>query len=374
MKLKNQRPRQQLEHGVRMDVNCTHFNAGTMVLAPSQALFDLLVADVQEPDPVWHQGGYSPEQKYLSLILDGQWTNVSQLYNFEVQFHPGVPLSTVWEQASASEIYVAHFSGKRKVWDASPEHCAPINGSSWSRDTFEMLPESVRKSAAARCNLLHAEWQRVLAAAWRDCRASLNGDASSVGEIWASALKAGELDSPSGECAADSWPLPGDCAAISVGTDGSGEQMLVEVLRSRTAKGEAAVCVMPYLAQAAWGTDLFSSCRLVPSSALTQLSAASNASRLGLGAQAVVWLGEGHARGIVVGARQGSERLVRFVAHKAPEWLLEEDLQSPSDIDGDVDPLQCAACLLRPRQGRFSDADGFWYCESCAGSSALKGH
>jgi lipopolysaccharide biosynthesis glycosyltransferase len=229
-KMRNQRPKQQLNHGDRIDVSCTHFNAGTMVLAPSRALFDLLVEDVQEPDPTWHQTGYSPEQKYLSLILDGQWTHVSQLYNFEVQFHPGVPLTTLWQQTPASRICIAHYSGKKKVWDASPEYCAPVNGSSWSREIFEALPDTVRKSAAARCNLLHAEWQRVLARAWRECRASLNGDAVAVGEIWGAALVAGELNSPRADFTGAPWPLPGDSAASNLN---SGEQMLLEVLRQR---------------------------------------------------------------------------------------------------------------------------------------------
>lgn len=175
--------------------------------------------------------------------------------------------------------------------------------------------------------------------------------------MWASALSTGELDSPRDDCAAAPWPLPGNSAAIDIE---SGEQVLVEVLRVRPRNGEVVVCVMPYLAQAAWSTDLFSSCRVVSSSALSQVLAASDGPRFGLGADAVAWLGEGHARGLVVGTRQGNERLVRFVTHKAPEWLLEADLQSPSDIDGDVDPLQCAACLLWPRRGHFSDVDALW--------------
>jgi len=58
-------------HGTRMDPQSTYFNAGTMVLAPSQTLFELLAQDVQAPDAQWHSGAWSPEQSYLSKVLAG---------------------------------------------------------------------------------------------------------------------------------------------------------------------------------------------------------------------------------------------------------------------------------------------------------------
>merc|ERR1719221_2483021 len=112
------------KHGERMEARACYFNAGTVLVAPSQMLFELLARDVQEPDPVWHRGAWAPEQQYLSVVLAGEWSHISQLYNLEVQLHSGVPLSRQWEAAQAADVAVCHFSGARKVWDCKPEHAA----------------------------------------------------------------------------------------------------------------------------------------------------------------------------------------------------------------------------------------------------------
>ena len=39
-------------HKEPMRINDTYFNAGTMVIAPGHILFELLAADVSQPDPL----------------------------------------------------------------------------------------------------------------------------------------------------------------------------------------------------------------------------------------------------------------------------------------------------------------------------------
>ncbi|CAK9012759.1 Uncharacterized protein R707 [Durusdinium trenchii] len=109
------------EHGERLDPRMCYVNAGTMVTAPSKELFQLLEADVSEPDPHWHVQAWSPEQKYLSNVMAGEWSQVSQLYNFEVQLHSGVPLSELWRTAELGSVAVCHFSGHVKSWDKEPD-------------------------------------------------------------------------------------------------------------------------------------------------------------------------------------------------------------------------------------------------------------
>merc|ERR1719242_2751815 len=122
-----------------------------MVLSPSQMLFELLAADVQEPDPQWHSGAWSPEQNYLSRVLAGEWSHISQLFNLEVQLHSGVPLSPTWEAAQATDVAVAHFSGSRKVWECMPDQDVPILGNDWVMQTFARLPAQTRSSVTVRC-------------------------------------------------------------------------------------------------------------------------------------------------------------------------------------------------------------------------------
>ena len=84
-------------HGKRLVLSSCYVNTGTMVVAHCAELFQLLVADVQEADPQWHQGGWSPEQHYLFGVLAGEFSHVSQPCNFEAQLLSGVPLSDIWK-------------------------------------------------------------------------------------------------------------------------------------------------------------------------------------------------------------------------------------------------------------------------------------
>ena len=86
-----------IPHGKRLEPSSCYVNTGTMVVAHCAELFQLLVADVQEADPQWHRGGWSPEQHYLFGVLAGEYSHVSQLHNFEAQLHSGVPLSDIWK-------------------------------------------------------------------------------------------------------------------------------------------------------------------------------------------------------------------------------------------------------------------------------------
>jgi len=51
--------------------------------------------------------------------MAGEFSHIiNQLYNFEVQFHSGVPLCEIWEEARITDIGVAATS---KVWDIPPD-------------------------------------------------------------------------------------------------------------------------------------------------------------------------------------------------------------------------------------------------------------
>eukprot|EP00434_Breviolum_minutum_P043949 symbB.v1.2.039197.t1/scaffold6379.1/size18568/3 len=169
------------DHGQRLDprcnvpTNCHNFserlrfvcracyvNAGTMVTAPSKELFQLLEADVSEPDPAWHIPAWSPEQKYLSNVMAGEWSHLSQLYNFEVQLHSGVPVTNTWHTAEVTDVAVAHFSGYIKAWDKEADQELPfVADNESSRTQFQQLPLEVQKRAKARCMILHAEWHKM---------------------------------------------------------------------------------------------------------------------------------------------------------------------------------------------------------------------
>eukprot|EP00927_Polykrikos_kofoidii_P055510 TRINITY_DN49754_c0_g1_i1.p1 TRINITY_DN49754_c0_g1~~TRINITY_DN49754_c0_g1_i1.p1 ORF type:complete len:625 (-),score=80.82 TRINITY_DN49754_c0_g1_i1:95-1900(-) len=359
-------------HGERMKAETSFVNAGTMVVAPSRMLFDLIVADVAEPDPEWHFPSWSPEQAYLSRILAGEWSQVSQLYNLEVQLHSGVPLTSTWEQALAEDVVVAHFSGSPKVWDAPPDRVVPVVANDWVRQTFDALPASTQVLATSRCNTCHAAWHRSLAAALRHCREQ-GFDEEDVGSAWAVALCSGEYPSTdahtgvraaAGALKSSRSLRVGDEAIFDVG---DGEMHLAQVLCVRPSLGEAVVWLTPSPAQEDICAGPFGVCRSVRMEFLREFNAsltADDVCGVGLGAKAACWLGEGHARGLVVGVRPG-ERLMRFVACRSPEWLPDDELRPATPTESEVDPFQCVACLKWRRGGSFCNSDGLWYCDQC---------
>lgn len=352
-------------HRGRMDAQSCYFNAGTMVLAPSAPLFDLLAADVQEPDPMWHRSAWSPEQSYLSYVLAGEWSHVSQIYNMEVQLHSGVPLSQLWEEAQASDIAVAHFSGHTKVWDASPEKVAHVLGSEFSQQAFARLSARSRHSVGLRCQALHAQWHLMLSEALRRCRERDVG--SKVGIAWAAAISTGEpprsnmpkclsvptQDGPLVGCDVTLSEEDGTIRLAKVirvrggGDVGAGGQEnmapnakdidvpmpLRQDSRPREVLKELVVWRTPSpSAEAPFCPGAFGLCITVPAALAQPLvdggakSADDDEFILGMGDEAVAWLGTGHARGLIIASR-GDLRLLRFEANVAPRWFREERLQ-----------------------------------------------
>jgi len=325
VKTRDGRARSPPKHGERLDPRACYFNAGTMVVAPSRTLFELLVADVEEPDPEWHRGAWSPEQNYLSGVLAGEWSHISQLYNLEVQLHSGVPLSRQWEAAEAADVAVAHFSGAGKVWDCMPERDVNVVGSHFVQQAFDRLTAQTRTSVEVRCRALHAEWHRALALALRQCHGA--GLDSHLGAPWAAALHLGSRAGSGG--ASPPRPLLGEDVVFA---DDDGVEHLAQVVCSREGDGEAVVWQTPVPSAAQpFCPGPFGLCRSLRASEVLRLAPGADGETLGLGTEAVAWLGEGHLRGLVVASR-GNERLLRFRALHAPCWFLLEELRNPASV------------------------------------------
>lgn len=348
-------------HGVRMDPRCCYINAGTMVLAPSWPLFELLAADVQASDPTWHTSAWSPEQNYLSRVLAGEWSHISQVYNLEVQLHSGVPLSETWERAAAEDVAVAHFSGSLKVWDHEPDRSLPPHTGKWVQEVWDRLPPQTRAGADVRCQALAAAWHRTFAAALGRLRG--RATASDMGPAWAATLRTGDAAALCGAAAgvalspaAAASTLPGEEVVVE-----EGEQPVVrylgEVARVR-ADGEVVVWRAAPPEAAAMRRGALGLCTAIGlATRVCSRAAADKEPWPGLGAEAAVWSGEGHELGAVVAAR-GSERLLAF-KRRAALWLPVEDLRQTR-----AEALQCTICLARD-DGAF-DEDGLWTCVSCA--------
>eukprot|EP00438_Fugacium_kawagutii_P026788 Skav209674 [mRNA] locus=scaffold1603:30998:32344:- [translate_table: standard] len=317
-------------HGQRLDPRKCYVNAGTMVTAPSKELFQLLEADVTEPDPQWHLPAWSPEQKYLSRVMAGEWSHVSQLYNFEVQVHSGVPISNNWCTAEANDVAVAHFSGHVKAWDKGPDQDLPILASDFSKLEFGQLPLNVQKRAQARCSILHAEWLKMYAMAMKRCHiASPSNGSLSLSE-------ASEF-------------MPGEDVMVEERTEEGPLRYRATVLRCHPETGDFWLW-RPSLSEG------LGSCTRPPSDARIS-PALPTEDAFDLGSQAIAWFGEGHELGLVV-ALCGEERCLRFRDHSAwlPVGLLKE-------VHNQVD-LQCGHCYLSGLNGCFKD--GIWACRSCS--------
>mmetsp|Transcript_79786 Transcript_79786/g.207416 ORF Transcript_79786/g.207416 Transcript_79786/m.207416 type:complete len:588 (+) Transcript_79786:73-1836(+) len=377
------RLRATLKHGDRMDPHCCYFNAGTMVLAPSQALYELLATDVQNPDPLWHRGAWSPEQSYLSLVWAGEWSHVSQLYNLEVQLHSGVPLSRQWEEAFATQVAVAHFSGHQKVWDCDPECDVAVMGSEWVKHTFAQLPPHIQRAVAVRCRVLHAEWHRTLASALQLCRERGLG-LLEIGPVWANVLSTGDTAAFRGPTARSFSDLPplipplvGDDVVFS---DKDGMKRLAKVVRARDISNVSGAGSRTRLIL--WSTPApsaaspfcggpFGLCSAASLETVRPLDvqrpgADSAAARMDIGAEVIAWLGSGNIRALVVASRD-DWRLLRFNSAQAPEWqMVGELLGLASDCESWQD-LQCTRCLCCAL-GSF-DVNGLWCCESCCHSA-----
>jgi hypothetical protein len=335
-----------LKHGERMDPRDTYINAGTMVIAPSQLLFDLLSGDVGLADPMWHTGGWSPEQLYLSKVLAGEWSHVSQLYNLEVQLHSGVPISHVWENAQAKDVAVAHFSGSKKVWDCEPDNVVPAFMNDWMQQTFTRLAPKVRSNVTMRCRALHAEWHRNLARAARNCR--MNGEGRIDNLTWAPLLHR-VLKIREGlplVAVGDTVTLCSDDHTIHAAT----------VVRLRG--NDVVLWRTPLPSEMSFCSGTFGIClSLKPSERL--LATLPTGDTLNVGLQVVVWGGEGHVRGLVT-ASTGKEFLIQC-DERAPQWHSKDELQLENAVKQSTE-LQCIVCLAWS-VGSFVKA--CWHCESC---------
>ncbi|CAE7416327.1 unnamed protein product [Symbiodinium sp. CCMP2456] len=294
------------QHGQRLSHDMCYINAGTMLLAPSKELFELLLADVLEPDPQWHVQAWSPEQKYLSNVMKGEWSHLNQLYNFEVQLHSGVPLSQTWQKTEVPEIAVAHFSGAQKVWDTEPDQELAVLSNHHAREIFVSLSPAVQRLAEARCRLLHAEWHVKYALALRSCRVS-----SPSKPVLHKLLATGRLSEGS---IGTGWH-PGDSLSVEESGSVNGSiYHLATVLRPRGDSlilyREGASTSKPYCFEGrveAWDAKKLP----LPDDHV-------DIAEFALGSKAIMWLGEGYVQGVVV-ARSGEERLLRIGSHWT--WL-----------------------------------------------------
>lgn len=348
----------ELAHGARMGngVDDNYFNAGTMLLAPSQPLFDLLVADVLAPDPTWHLGGWSPEQKYLSRVYAGAWSHISQLFNFEVQLHSGVPLTPLWEEAEATDIAVCHFSGSPKVWSHHPaSEEDTLLTSHWVQDIWKDMPAAVQQRSQARYRLLSAEWHRTLAAAFRFCQGNVSTQAIGA---WDFSLQSGLLPSiHSGSSAQNALPLPVSVGQVISFEEEEGIVKRGEVVRVESHASQPSIVVwsVPLPGQRLSGVGSFGLCQ--------RIQAISNRAALKsfpLGDKAAAWTGEGHSLGVVEAAN-GDDRLLQFGKYAPPRWMSVADLRPVAEEDQE---LQCAECLQWVSQGRFDQ--GLWICQQCS--------
>jgi lipopolysaccharide biosynthesis glycosyltransferase len=99
-----------LKHGQRMDRYCGLINAGVIIVTPHADLFQIFLEDVTFESQE-HEPGMTPEQCYLARVMGRHFVHISQLYNFEVQFHGGVPVTPIWTSAKDQDIVCFHFSG-----------------------------------------------------------------------------------------------------------------------------------------------------------------------------------------------------------------------------------------------------------------------
>lgn len=380
------------EHGGRMATNACYINAGTIVASPSRALFELLVGDVCQPDPQWHSGSWSPEQAYLSRVLAGEWSHICQTFNMEVTLHSGVPVANTWLSAAPEDIKVAHFSGGPKVWDVNPEGAGNVIGTQWVRQTFARLSERCRTNAAMRCRVMHAEWHRCLALALRECHAQ--GFDAVQNTALARVVRTGSVDALSkgvgGETSDAGQGLPvgedvtfkDDVGATHLGTvvrilgsaaqSEAGQRRPPQVVVWHTPPpAKAPLCAGPfglcYTLDASAVLPLGRGGTTTPNASGKHTPRAGGISTPGLGDQAILWTGEGHALVAVVAtmAAEGAEEeesLVRFLSSHAPRWVPARELVDARDPDPEG-ALQCVDCLKRC-PGSFRP-DGFWYCSLC---------
>lgn len=154
-----------LRHGAPMKNHCQLINAGVMLITPNKQLFNYLVEDVTKPSPD-HVPGMTPEQFYLARVMGHHFTHISQHYNFEVQFHGGVPVTDTWKKTSSiSEIVCLHFSGASPLTVVSrqtypPAECGAQVEKYFVRKSWESdFEEETRQRANIRATQAFDLWR-----------------------------------------------------------------------------------------------------------------------------------------------------------------------------------------------------------------------
>lgn len=154
-----------LRHGQQMGRHCRLINAGVILATPDLDLFQTLVSDISSPSSD-HVAGMTPEQFYLSRVMGGHFNHLSQEYNFEVQYHGGVPVTKTWmETASIDKIVSFHFSGgnplktlcsfakgEKIAWGCQTEKF--MVRKTWEND----FSENLRDIANTRAKAAFAKW------------------------------------------------------------------------------------------------------------------------------------------------------------------------------------------------------------------------
>ncbi len=161
----SKRDRTPIRHGQalsRYPNTCKLINAGLILVSPNKASFECLLKDVVSFS-VDHVPGMTPEQFYLARVMGHHFVNFSQKYNFEVQYHGGVPAYSDWRTLPFEEIVMFHFSGAQMF-----ERLVTVNESAdWGcqvekyfvRKTWESeFSSSERDFANARAEKAFREW------------------------------------------------------------------------------------------------------------------------------------------------------------------------------------------------------------------------
>jgi len=103
------------------DDMCSGINAGVMLLAPDQRVYERMVAEIQDQRHPEHIGTYGPEQDYLarfySVFGSGLWTHIHAKFNYQLMLPEDYCSSAHKALDVERDVVVAHYSGPRvKPW------------------------------------------------------------------------------------------------------------------------------------------------------------------------------------------------------------------------------------------------------------------
>jgi len=142
--LKRSSGREQPAHGgpfraedlwrTQRDDMCSGINAGVMLLAPDQKVYERMVAEIQDHHHPEHIGTYGPEQDYLSrfytAFFTGAWSHLHARYNYQLMLPDDYVSKAHRAIDIQKDVAVAHYSGPRvkpwKVGLARDEEVGPV--------------------------------------------------------------------------------------------------------------------------------------------------------------------------------------------------------------------------------------------------------